>query len=408
MDCIDDNSEEPVRLAADNLSRADFERYVTQLSSSGFITDSFKNIGANSFLRVSSDDGCFYLFYSESENRLFIEEISDTVTPEAFSSSSHPQNLRAEFYLYGLNMDPGGYNPKGCPDSHLNTTGLPNCGQILIIRAKDNSVIIIDGGLSSQWKNGALEELNSFLHLITRTPSDGTVTISCWVLTHFHNDHMDGFIDLLKAFPTSYRLERIYCNLPTLADYPRANNIVRMKELAEFVGKNHPDCIELKAQTGESINLGGVSLLPIYTHSDADFKEGQRIFKDPNDTSMAFIAKSDGMSWMILGDIAMIAEETILNHFSGSELKSDIVQVAHHCFNPLSRIYAEINAPIACFTQAEKGTVKNDFLKTNSNYVKEYSSKLFYSGDISLTVGFAADGDEIKVIFRGKEYITDQ
>lgn len=391
--------------AVEGVGLLTLRRYLRSLSKSGFQTVKQTKIGKNLFLRLCAGTDTLRLSFSGKEKLLLLETDPDGVTTEDFSASGREETRRAEFYLYGLNMDPGGYNPNGQPDSHLNTTGLPNCGQILAIRGKDNSVIIIDGGLSSQWKDGALDEFEAFLHRVTDTPAGKNVTISCWILTHFHSDHMDGFLDLLSACSERLTLERILCNLPTLSDYPRANNLNRMRELARLIREKYPNCKEMKTRTGESVRIGGVTLQTFYTHTDADWRADRRVFRDSNDTSLAIRASADGMSWMILGDISKIAEERILARFSTKELKSDLVQVAHHCFNPLGRIYGAINAPVACFTQTEKGTVKNDFLIRNSDLVKAYSKNLYFSGDGSRTVGFATVNGALCEIYRGNGYL---
>ena len=173
----------------------------------------------------------------------------------------------------------------------------------------------------------------------------------------------------------------------------------------EAVKIHYPDVIDYKLHTGDRITLGDITLNVLYTHECATDRNGVTQVVDFNDTTTVAVLESKGMRVMILGDISELAEDKIVTSYTKETLHSDIVQVAHHNFNHLVKIYKPIGAPIACFTQTLEGTRKNESTRANAKPVLETSSVFYYNGDITKTVGFGVKDGEVKEIFRYNEFI---
>lgn len=180
-----------------------------------------------------------------------------------------------------------------------------------------------------------------------------------------------------------------------------------MKKLSALIGTQYPGCRELKVHTGERLAVGGITLEILYTHEDnaapSDIRKSR--IRDLNDTGIVVRESCRDASLMILGDINRISEQVIVSSFSEAVLHSDIVQASHHNFNRLSDIYRLTGAPIAWFTQTERGIVKNEMTRTNSDEVKKYSREYRFSGDITRTSGFAKREGEMKEIYRYRAYL---
>ena len=300
-----------------------------------------------------------------------------------------------EFYMYGINMDPGGFNPNLDFSADFNTSGFANCGMLLAARASDNSIIVIDGGLVSQFLGGALSTLNRFLHKIARKEEGEVVTISAWYISHAHHDHYEGFAAMLEKFHEQYRLERI---LSTFPERQVAAFKAQFTPAADTIKTHFPDVIDYKLHTGDRITLGDVTLSVLYTHECSVDSDGKTEVVDFNDTTTVATLESKDMRVMLLGDISELAEDKIVTSYTKETLHSDIVQVAHHNFNHLVKIYEPISAPIACFTQALEGTRKNESTRANAAPVLDTSKEFYYNGDITKTVGFGIkDGKVVKV-----------
>ena len=299
--------------------------------------------------------------------------------------------------MYGLNMDPGGYNPRLPEWAEYNTSGFTNCGMLFAARLPDGALLLIDGGKESQHPSGSLATLNRFLHTVARKEVGEEIRIAAWFISHAHDDHFEGVAELLARYPSEYRLERVLANFPAPkpAVFPE-----KFRKTVETVRGFYPNCLDYKLHAGDRISLAGVTLSVLYTHENTLGEDGVSLVHDYNDTTTILSVEGDGMRVMLLGDISELAEERILASLDDAELRSDIVQVAHHNFNHVVRIYRHIAAPIACFTQTLEGTRKNEAVRANAAPVLETANQVYYSGDITKTVGFAARHGAVREIFR--------
>ncbi len=403
------SSREGVMTWVENTLPDHFFHYISDLLAAGFTEIRQNKIDQNLYAELFLEKRRILLSYTAAEHKIAVIEesllpLEETKSEDIESEPVEKTDKKAEFFLYGLNMDPGGYNPALAPNQ--NTSGYPNCGMLLAIRSPDNGIIVVDGGMASQFRCGGLAQLDAFFHQITGKSEEEVVNIRAWLLTHFHPDHMEGFYHLLRTYPTHYRLEKIICNLPSLAMFPNARIEAELTDMAELIRTQYPDCQEHKVHTGESLTVGGVRLDILYTHEDnADPSTGRSQIRDINDTGIVVKASYGDASLLILGDINEISEQILVRSFSETTLHSDIIQVSHHGFNHLSDIYRLASAPIAWFTQTEYGIVKNEMTKNNSGEVKKYSREYRFAGDITRTTGFSKEGGIMKEIYQYQSYL---
>lgn len=385
-------------------SKNDFYIYFESLIKAGFTPEKQKRQEDNYFAVMALERRRVYLSYMGCRKRLSVIEDHLSVFPARELSYAAEGERSGEFFMYGLNMDPGGYNP--VKDAALNTSGYVNCGMLFAIRCCDGRIIVIDGGHRNQFRCGATNELDRFLHRIADKNIDDKISIAAWFMTHSHDDHVDGFRLLLENFGHKYKLERVLCNMPSAEICPSENQEYTIRELARLIYEKYPDCMELKLHTGEQIQLADATIDVLYTHEDLVYSGERRTSVGSyNNTSTVVKITVGGMSILILGDLDKPGEKRLCAAYSEETLRSDIVQQAHHNWNYLSEIYRLANAPIACFAQTEEGTVKNEMAITNSNEVKKYSTHLYYSGDITRTVGFARREGEIKLVYKYRDYL---
>ena len=388
----------------EDASKEDFYIYCEALMNAGFTPERQNRQEDNYFSVMALDRRRVYLSYMGRRARLSVIEDHLSIVSAKELSYEAEGDRSGEFFMYGLNMDPGGYNPG--KDATYNTSGYVNCGMLFAIRCSDGKVIVIDGGHRNQFRSGAIDELDRFLHRIADKNEDEKVSVAAWFMTHSHDDHIDGFRMLLEKHGDKYVLERVLCNMPSAEICPKENMDPPIRELARLIYEKYPDCKEIKLHTGERIQLADVTLDVLYTHEDLVYSGDRRASVGAyNNTSTVINATVGGMSVLILGDLDRSGEKRICAAYSEETLKSDIVQQAHHNWNHLSEIYRLANAPIACFAQTEEGTVKNEMAIENSNEVKKYSSQLYYSGDATRTVGFARREGEIKLVYKYRSYL---
>lgn len=376
----------------------DYDRYTSALLDAGYLMTSEKRIGQNRYATLCRDGQAVRLSTVTERGELRVLLDCNRILPSELSSPS-PITDVAAFYMYGLNMDPGGYNYRLVPE--YNTSGYLNCGMLFVIRASDGSLVIVDGGASVQMAGGAAFTLDRFLHNIANKSEGEKVRISAWFVSHTHQDHLCGFFDFLKDRVERYELERLIVNLPDLTGREQIGCLKTLCELSAFLAENYPSCREFKPHTGDEIELGDVKLQVLYAHEDAASGEsGLFESENFNDTTTVLRATVGHMRVLLLGDIDCIAERVLCERMPKEMLSSDILQVAHHDFYPIDTAYTYANAKVACFPQTEAGCVKNDVMIENTSKVKRYAKHLYYSGDVTKTVGFAVRRKRVAVIYR--------
>ena len=300
-------------------------------------------------------------------------------------------------YPYGLYHDP----------ENQNTDCTINCGMVYFIRLSDNSLFVIDAGYYFQHSMEATEGMWKFMHDITDTPNGEKIRISCWYYTHGHDDHTDGCLRLLTLHSDEIILERVMHGFPSFTHAKGASPAsFRMKET---VKEKYPDISCLQLHTGQKFNLADMTVEVIYAEEDtAEAVDLEKInIRDFNGTSTIIKLTVKGKTMMILGDTNSETEMFTEKYGNPEIWKSDMVQVAHHCFNYLPKMYKWIDAPFASVPHRKEGAYRPDNIHKIQDvlqYVKE--DQVYYSGDA--TRGFEITEDGFKLIHEspvvGKEF----
>lgn len=300
-------------------------------------------------------------------------------------------------YPYGLYHDP----------ENQNTDCTINCGMIYFIRLSDNSLFVIDAGYYFQHSLEATEGMWKFMHDITDTPDGEKIRISCWYFTHGHDDHTDGCLRLLTLHSDEIILERVMHGFPS---YTHAKGFSPSTfTMKKVVKEKYPDVKCLKLHTGQKFSLADMGVDVIYAEEDtAEAADLEKInLGDFNSTSTIIKLTVKGKTMMILGDANNEAEMFTEKYGNPEVWKSDMVQVAHHCFNHLPKMYKWINAPFASVPHRKEGAYRPDNIHKIQEvlkYVKD--DQVYYSGD--MTRGFEITEDGFKLIHTspvvGKEF----
>ncbi|MCR4906167.1 MAG: hypothetical protein K6A33_08800 [Clostridiales bacterium] len=272
---------------------------------------------------------------------------------ECLSSDAEADGAE-EICQYALYYDP--------VNGHSPTT--TNCGMFYIIRLADRSLFLIDGGDELQCSEEALTGMYRFLRAFTGVPEGERMKIAGWFFTHAHGDHVAACIRLLRTYPDAFDVERILYNFPSHFTVRRRcdeESFVLKETLREFA----PHAAAVKLHSGMRFTLAGTVFDVLYTHEDAIRPEApeEYPFRDFNCTStvLRMTTKSGGVV-MWLGDTNTETEALVAKTVPASMWKSDVVQIAHHCFNYLSTLYPMIDADYAMLPNSHYGghTVENE------------------------------------------------
>lgn len=353
-----------------DITEVDFDTYKNYLKELS-VKITFENqLGEDKIFAFSYLEKQYHVIYFAKRGEIRITEDPSATAIHSFGYSEIGNEVTT-VYQYGLYYD---------PENHV-TDRTVNCGMLYVIKLSDNSVFMIDGGHIRQCTNEAIEGLWNFLLKITNTPEDGTIRIAGWHFTHAHDDHLNGCTKLLNRHHKQIVLERVMHNFPSF----RAmwGYSISTYDMKQKVSELYPDVKTLKLHTGQKFNLSDMTVEVLYTQEEAAIKEdlSKLHIGDSNCTSSILKLTISGKTFMLLGDTSIETEEIIYKYGYSEIWKSDMVQVAHHCFNYLNTLYEWIAAPVALVTNSYNGAHQPENtpkLETVLKHVKD--DQVYYEG----------------------------
>ena len=227
-------------------------------------------------------------------------------------------------------------------------------GMCFIYRLPDGKFFIVDSGINKQGSSTTSSAPIIYDTLKSLAGSE-KVVVAGWLITHVHSDHLGGLYDMATATGTTYdkirknvTIEQIIHNEPTdevtqkldgltssTADYKKI--WAWMNPIANAFGVNSV----IKAHPGQVLHYAGIDItilssqdvvLDIHEQYPDDRKVGGKGLVDSNDLSVTSQVSFNGKTVLMLGD-ALQKTNGFLATVYGKNLKSDILQAAHHGFN---------------------------------------------------------------------------
>ena len=368
-------------------SEADFHTYTKQFADAGYACVLDNTIGANLFRAYTDGKTVWHLSYLPHREEIrVVEDVCSTPLNEFAYKATGSQ--KTTVYQYGLYYDP----------NNDVTDRTVNCGMFYVVRLSDNSLILVDGGHIYQASDKTVAHMMDFLHEITGTKDGETITIAAWYITHAHGDHVSGTAKLLNRYHDQLDLKRVMYNFPSFQ--VRASGYDPLTTVAKgIVRRLYPDVQFLKLHSGMRFPLADTEIEILYTHEDVVCPETGFTYTpgDYNCTSTVLRLFFDGGSVLLLGDISEAAEAVMAERYNAEVLKSDVVQVAHHCFNRLTSIYNLADAPIALMPNSYNGSHQPENLVKLDEVLKHVVDDQIYYED-ARTVGLAVVDGAFRVV----------
>jgi len=189
------------------------------------------------------------------------------------------------------------------PDTKLHVFFLDvGQGDAILIRTPSHHHILIDGGPSPE---AITNELGERLPFWSRS-------IDLVVLTHPHNDHITGLVEVLRRYEVKQVLESgIECDSPAYSEWLK---LIDEKGIKRTI-----------ARAGQRIELGAGIWLDIL-HPPADLLQGTDSDTDNNGVVLRLVYGE--VSFLLTADIYHEGEQCLLRQ--GVELESAVLKVAHH------------------------------------------------------------------------------
>lgn len=191
------------------------------------------------------------------------------------------------------------------------TTGAQNLS--IVIKSPHGKLIVIDGG----WEADA-DKLSSLI-----LQQGGKV--DAWLITHPHEDHVGALCAILNDSARKIKIEKIYCSLATPDWYrqvsPTGAGIA--DQLLSAFTKLPVGTVTNNIGRGTEITVDDVHIRVLNNR-------GVYTYNGVNNSSMVYKIRVSGQSILILGDLAYDGGKDLVKTCTAVELKSDIVQMAHH------------------------------------------------------------------------------
>lgn len=372
----------------------EYRTYIDTLVKNGYTVTPAADNEAVIAHEFAKDGRLGYVYHTlqNGVSRIHLDD-TDSVPAADFSYTYEKQpGDTTTLIQYGLVMDPKGI------DISENKTRL-NCGQMYIMKLADNSLFVIDGGDNEQMSPQAAKELLRACRELTGVPEGEKMRISCWFVTHDHPDHHVGFDRFLMMYHSHFTLERMMYNFEYI-EYNFPITLSHMQKYFKDVKYHRP-------HTGEVLQLADVSIEVLYTLEDlVNTSTGLLPSTDFNNTSTVIRITFDDTSFIVLGDINTGAEMAIVGIYPAEMLKTDILQVSHHCWNALDMLYPRIQSRVSLFPQSSGGAAKaNWVIDVRNSATKHASEGIYYAGDE--TVGLTVIDGKITVTYRKEVVGTD-
>ncbi len=190
-------------------------------------------------------------------------------------------------------------------------TGAQNLS--IVIKSPHGKLIVIDGG----WEADA-DKLSSLI-----LQQGGKV--DAWLITHAHEDHVGALCAILNDSSRKIKIDKIYCSLATPDWYrqvsPTGAGIA--DQLLNAFTKLPVGTVTNNIGRGTEINIDDINIRVLNNR-------GVYTYNGVNNSSMVYKIRVSGQSILILGDLAYDGGKDLIKTCSAAELKSDIVQMAHH------------------------------------------------------------------------------
>ena len=284
-------------------------------------------------------------------------------------------------------------------------------GMAYVIRLCDGRFIIIDGGEAATEKRYQMNKKVLYSYLKNNT-ADGKICVACWIITHFHSDHVDVAERLLREHQDDFAVERfLYNYVPTVQYFPadgQKEELSREKAWAASMDC-YPKAERICPNAGDSLQIADVNVQILATANDPYPANAT----NPNFISMVLkLVFDSGKSFLLLGDamarrLTALVDANASIYQSAQTLKSDILQTAHHglCvtedieeYPAVLRLYQQIAPSIVFWPQneqrffadpwcrAEKHTYHQFLFATagKNNYNQSYTT-IVDMADLSIT-----------------------
>lgn len=202
-----------------------------------------------------------------------------------------------------------------------------------LLQTNQGEVIVIDGGLDQDAD-----------HLVETIQAMGG-RVSAWLITHPHSDHVGALTNILNRNPIPVQIDQIYCSFLTREQYEKGDHMGRMSDydnLMAVFSRFPAEKLHMQLIRGQKITVDNAEITvmnePLYTD-----------YNTFNNSSIAYRIDINGKRLMFLGDMGWEPGTRLIRMWDYKDLKSDVVQMAHHGQDGAEKNLYQVLHPEICF-----------------------------------------------------------
>lgn len=205
-----------------------------------------------------------------------------------------------------------------------------------VLTTPEQKVVVIDGGDTHD------PERDYLLDIIKQRGG----VVDLWLITHAHRDHFGALSKILQDYPGEIEIKDLRFTFPEL-DWiygigQQEGDLA--KDFLQAVKAQNINCKDLNFK--DSIDVGSVNFEIL--NDPHDYKD----YHNLNATTAVILAHYPSRDILFLGDLDKESEPHMLKICDKSKLRCDVVQMAHHGQNGVSREFYELVQPKLCLYTA--------------------------------------------------------
>ncbi len=259
------------------------------------------------------------------------------------------------------------------PDSRLRVTFLDvGQGDSILVVAPGRQQILIDGGPHPLEAVRALGEVAPFWDR----------SLDLVVLTHPHEDHITGLLEVLRRYKVEHILERGVSH--ELPGYSAWRRLIKEKQIPVT-----------QAQEGQVVALKGGGFIQVLG-PPADLLEGSTSDVDNNSVVLRLVY--GGVSFLLTGDIHAEAEGAILS--GGHDIDSTVLKVAHQGSrtSSSSAFLRKVSPAVAVISVGADNRFGHPHPETLRSLAQYVAPEHLWLTAESGSIEFTTDGNDLTVV----------
>lgn len=346
-----------------NTTLEEYNAYRATLVSEGYSLYQENQIGGNYYATYRTAKTMIHVYYTAYDSSVRL--ITESMTTVRLPQNTDPYTKICDTTMTLVDLD----------------TADGNFGNCFIITLEDGSFIVHDGGGDS---GDDLEEMWTVMNRLNQR-EDGIV-VAAWIISHEHWDHFKNFYDLIaKYYSKGLSLEKVVYNVSVDSfDYNTGNpgSYVQGGYLAKVVAWT--GCELVRMHSGQTIQIRNLKIEVLYTWEDI-YPAAPHHFNNTAFVTRFDIGEgADKQRLTIVGDIEDVGSKILCKMYE-DELKTDIVQVAHHGWGGTVELYKYFK-PTIVFWPGTQSTVDSSLKTSNTGYYPTIYQSLMNQTNVKLLI----------------------